>query len=166
MKSEILRPAPRQVENSSEGRSVFVSRRPFQPLSRPACAGFRERRAAPFRVCAKRPTRCPQTNHEAKRPARCHQKTCGRDHESRRRRAPAATNAPCGRHETYPASRQVTKALRPAIDLQAFPNAHFPKALFAVSSACRGKPGIHRQKTMDSRQRPARVGVARWRVGC
>ena len=37
---------------------------------------------------------------------------------------------------------------------------------FAVSSVCRGKPGIHGQKTMDSRQRSARVGVARWRVEC
>ena len=37
---------------------------------------------------------------------------------------------------------------------------------FAVASSCRGKTGIHGQKTMDSRQRPARVGVARRRVEC
>ena len=85
-------------------RSVFVLRRTALALSRPAHAGFRERRAAPFRVCAKRPTLC-------------HMAACGRDHESRRRRAPPATNAPCGRRE-IPASRRVTKSLRPALDLQ------------------------------------------------
>ena len=42
----------------------------------------------------------------------------------------------------------------------------FSLGSFAVSSACRWKPGIHGQKTMDSRQRPVRLGVARWRVEC
>ena len=93
-------------DKSRTGRSVFVSRRPALTLSCSAPADIRERRVAPFRVCAKRP-------------ALCHRAACGRDHESRRRRAPPATNAPCGRHETYPASRRVTKALCPAIDLQA-----------------------------------------------
>ena len=32
----------------------------------------------------------------------CHMAAYGRDHESRRRRAPSATNAPYGRHETQP----------------------------------------------------------------
>ena len=71
----------------------------------PRYAGFRERRTAPFRVRAKRPTLC-------------HRAACGRDHESRRRRAPLATNAPCGRREINPASRRATKALRPTLDIQ------------------------------------------------
>ena len=105
MKSVVQRPSPRQVENSSEGRSIFVLRRTARTLSRPAHAGFRERRTAPFRVCAKRPTHC-------------HLAACGRDHESRRRRAPPTTNAPCGRREICPVSHRDTKALRPALDLQ------------------------------------------------
>ena len=47
----------------------------------------------------------------------------GRDHESRRRRAPPATNAPCGRREIRPVSRRVTKVLRAPLDLQVSPNA-------------------------------------------
>ena len=105
---------------SKTWRSVFVSRRLALALSCPAHAGFRERRAAPFRVRAKRPTHC-------------HQAACGRDHESRRRRAPPATNAPCGRHETRPASRRDTKALRPALDLQVFPSAYSAQALLPCS---------------------------------
>ena len=87
-----------------------MSRRPALTLSCPALAGFRERRAAPFRVRAKRPTLC-------------HMAAFGRDHESRRRRAPPATNAPCGRREIRPASRRVTKVLRVPLDLQVSPNA-------------------------------------------
>ena len=125
MKSVAKRPSPRQVENSSEGRSSFVFRRAAQPLSRPAHAGFRERRAAPFHVRAKRPARCPQA-------------ACGRDHESRRRRAPPATNAPCGRREIRPRLPSSHESAPPHPRPSGCPHAHLPKALFAVSSAYQG----------------------------
>ena len=122
---------------SKTWRSVFVSRRLALALSCPAHAGFRERRAAPFRVRAQRPSHCHWVpyghNHEAQRPPLCYQAACGRDHESRRRRAPPVTNAPCGRHETRPASRRDTKVLRPALDLQVFPSAYSAQALLPCS---------------------------------
>ena len=128
--------------NSSEGRSVFVLRRTALALSRPAHAGFRERRPAPFRVRAKRPTLCLQAafgcDHEAKRPTLCHQAACGRNHESRRRRAPPTTNAPCGRREIPPRLPSRHEIAPPRSRHPSFPDAYSAQALLPCQASAEG----------------------------
>ena len=79
------------VEN---GRSAFVLRRAAWTLSRPAPAGFRERRTAPFRVRAKRQPHAPP--HPSNAP-----QTCGRRPRPRKPPAPRAA----GHERTLRATR-------------------------------------------------------------
>ena len=91
--------------SSRTGRSAFVPRWAAWTLSRPAPAGFRERRTAPFRVRAKRQP------PNAVRPAAA---TTKADGAARRR----PRTRPAGDTKPATASRRDTKALRAPLDLQ------------------------------------------------
>ena len=160
MKSVVLRPS-QQVEIREQGEAFSCFDDRLGRFRVPHYAGFRERRTAPFRVRAKRPTLC-------------HLAACGRDHESRRRRAPPATNAPCGRHEIRPRlpSRHESappRSRHPSLPQRPFSPGSFchvkrlPRETRNLRTKDNGQPTKACSSWRDKVEAGSRVGGSRWR---